>query len=79
MVEILFAQALKTNVKRILYHHDRGFGHPVAQAFRQMVRANHPALILQHPTCGIFFQQLDGQMIFKACLGKLWRQRAAKR
>ena len=55
VVEILFAQALKTDLKRIFDHNDRRFRHAVAQALRQVVRANHPALILQHPARGIFF------------------------
>lgn len=49
MVEILFAQALKADVKRVFDDNDRGFSHAVAQALRQVVGANHPALVFQHP------------------------------
>lgn len=44
-----------------------------------MVGANHPALVFQHPARGVFFQELSRKVVFKAGLGKLRRERAAKR
>ncbi len=56
MVEILFAQALQADVKGVFDDNDRGVNHAVAQALREMVGANHPAFVFQHPARGVFFQ-----------------------
>gem|GEM_PF-3911600 len=76
--KIFLMQTRHPQVERILHHRDGRLRHAIPQALRQMVSADHTAFIFQHPARRIPLKQSYRQRVFKARLGKLWPERAAK-